>query len=219
MALPASCVGYPDLKQLSTSAAAQRKALPMTANAKHRSIVVGVDGTPGSLAALEFAFVEALDRGAPVVVVTTWMPDFPAPPTGFEATFDDLSVTARRMQDVAIGRVASELGEVPEYSQVVTIDVSGPSLIAAARTAALLVVGTGRKDRLSRAFMGSVSEFCVRHSPVPVVVVPAPSPASPFLGEGPTQASLADRDPALRLLLDPAQPRLGPSSAQALPPG
>lgn len=145
----------------------------------HRSIVVGVDGTPGSLAALEFAFVEALDRGAPVAVVTTWMPDFPAAVAGTGLTFENRADAARHMQDAAIRDIIAQLGETPQYSQAVLHDVSGPALIAAARDAALLVVGTGRKEALARAFLGSVSEFCVRHSPVPVVVVPAPSTPLP----------------------------------------
>jgi len=138
---------------------------------RYRSIVVGVDGTPESGAALEFAFVEALDRNVPVLVLTTWMPEFPLPVHG--ADHDDHDASARRLQDVAIRSVVAELGESPAYSQLVTQDVSGPALIAAARTAALLVVGTGRKGPLSRAFLGSVSEFCIRHSSVPVVVVPS----------------------------------------------
>lgn len=151
----------------------------MSAATSHRSIVVGVDGTPESVAALEFAFIEALNRRAPVVVMTTWMPDFPAPVDRSGRPYRDEAAAARRMQDVAIHTIVAELGEAPDYSQVVANDVSGPALIEAARTAALLVVGTVRKAPLSRAFLGSVSEFCVRHSPVPVVVVPAP-PAPPF---------------------------------------
>lgn len=147
---------------------------------EHRTIVVGVDGTPGSLAALEFAFVEALDRNAPVVVLTTWMPDFPASVAGAGLPFENRATAARQMQDAAVREVVAQLGETPRYTQVVVHDVSGPALIAAARNAALLVVGTGRKEALARAFLGSVSEFCVRHSPVPVVVVPAPPAESPF---------------------------------------
>lgn len=145
----------------------------------HRTIVVGVDGTPGSVAALEFAFVEALDRGAPVLVLTTWMPHFPLALTSVGPQTSDQESAARRMQDDAVRWVLSDLGEQPSFTQVVSNDVSGPALVTAARTAALLVVGTGRKGPLARAFLGSVSEFCVRHSPVPVVVVPSPV-ATPY---------------------------------------
>ena len=112
----------------------------MSAPAPHRSVVVGVDGTPASTAALEFAFVEALDRGAPVVVVTTWMPEFPAPFDGPDVQFEDRARAARRMQDAAVRGVLADLGEQPEYTQVVRHDVSGPALVEAARGAALLVV-------------------------------------------------------------------------------
>jgi nucleotide-binding universal stress UspA family protein len=47
--------------------------------------------------------------------------------------------------------------------------------VEAAHDAALLVVGSGRKSLVARALLGSVSEYCVRHSRVPVVVVPDPA--------------------------------------------
>lgn len=147
----------------------------MNASAAHRSIIVGFDGSPASSAALEFAFVEAIDRAAPVTVMTTWMPGLPAPVYASELFSTDVAPAMRSLQDNAIRTILADLGERPAYTQVVRNDVCGPALVEAARDAALLVVGTGRKDALARTFLGSVSDFCVRHSSVPVVVVPAPS--------------------------------------------
>ncbi|MCZ4499709.1 MAG: UspA domain protein [Marmoricola sp.] len=137
-----------------------------------RPIVVGIDGTAGSRAALRFALEEGLARGLPVTVVTAWMPEFPTSVTTSEAAYVDGSTKAQRLQDAEIAAALGELEESPVLSRVIANDVSGPTLTDAARGASLLVVGSGRKGVLSRAFLGSVSEFCVRHSPVPVVVVP-----------------------------------------------
>lgn len=45
-------------------------------------------------------------------------------------------------------------------------------LVEEAQDALMLVVGSGRKGILARAFLGSSSAYCVRHATVPVVVVP-----------------------------------------------
>jgi nucleotide-binding universal stress UspA family protein len=38
----------------------------------------------------------------------------------------------------------------------------------------MVVVGSGAPDGTSPQVLGSVAEYCVRHSPVPVVIVPGP---------------------------------------------
>ncbi|MCW2755848.1 MAG: Universal stress protein [Marmoricola sp.] len=139
-----------------------------------RPIVVGVDDSAGARAALRFAFDEGLKLDAPVIVVTTWLLGF-ARRTITTRRVHDEALEARHVQDEQISLVLDSLDGVPEFTQVVVNDVGGPTLIDVAREAMLLVVGRGRQDPLSRAFLGSVSEFCVRHSPVPVVIVPDPS--------------------------------------------
>ncbi|MCW2856870.1 MAG: Universal stress protein [Marmoricola sp.] len=139
-----------------------------------RPIVVGVDDSVGARAALRFAFEEGLELDAPVIVVTTWLLEF-APRSITTRRVHGEAVEARRIQDEQISLVLDALDDAPEFTQVVVNDVGGPTLIDVARQAMLLVVGSGRQNPLSRAFLGSVSEFCVRHSPVPVVIVPDPS--------------------------------------------
>jgi hypothetical protein len=39
----------------------------------------------------------------------------------------------------------------------------------------MLVVGSSHKGMAARRLLGSVSEYCLRHARVPVVVVPDPS--------------------------------------------
>lgn len=147
----------------------------MTATGPTKYIVVGVDGSPGSRAALRFAFEESLIRRTPVQVVTTWMRGFPQHGADSGDGWEDELAEARQIQDTEIGLVLAELDERPEFSQVVVNDLSGPTLVDLARDASLLVVGTGRKSTVGHTFLGLASEFCVRHSSVPVVVVPDPT--------------------------------------------
>lgn len=146
----------------------------MTGPKTHGPVVVGVDGGPGSRAALRFAFEEGIERRVPVHVVTTWMLGFPQRDSLPDRAYDEGAVEARRLQDAAIGLVLDDLVERPEFSQIIVNDLGGPTLVDLARDASLLVVGTGRAGVSSHAFLGSVSEFCLRHSPVAVVVVPHP---------------------------------------------
>jgi nucleotide-binding universal stress UspA family protein len=140
----------------------------------NRAIVVGVDGSPGSKAALAFALEEGLARGVTVEVVTTWLM---APVTAEMAapTYDSEHQRAQERQDAALAEVLEGFQERPTISQVVLHEHSGQTLVDSARDAALLVLGSGRKNVLARTLLGSVSEYCVRHSVVPVVVVPDPA--------------------------------------------
>ncbi len=141
----------------------------------NRAIVVGVDGTRGSKAALRFAVEEGLARGVTVEVVTTWLMGPALSDVATATTFEEEHRQAQEVQDSALAEVLADFTERPTISQVVLESYSGHSLVDAARDAALLVVGSGRKNVLARALLGSVSEYCVQHSLVPIVVVPDPA--------------------------------------------
>jgi len=141
----------------------------------NRAIVVGVDGTRGSKAALAFALEEGLARDATVEVVTTWLMGPTLSDVATATTFAEEDRRARQVQDATLAEVLEDFTERPAISQVVLQNYGGHALVEAARDAALLVVGCGRKNVLARALLGSVSEFCVQHSTVPVVVVPDPA--------------------------------------------
>jgi len=141
----------------------------------NRAIVVGVDGTRGSKAALAFALEEGLARGVTVEVVTTWLMGPALSDVATATTFAEEDRRAQRVQDEALAEVLEDFTESPTVSQVVLQSYGGHALVEAAHDAALLVVGCGRKNILARALLGSVSEYCVQHSTVPVVVVPDPA--------------------------------------------
>jgi nucleotide-binding universal stress UspA family protein len=146
------------------------------------TIVVGVDGSPQSAAALSFALAEARRCGDTVHVVTSWdltpyavgLPLVPVPPLPPDA--GELERAAQQVQDDALA-AAGPVG-VPLVRHVVEGE-AGAVLVDAARDARLLVVGTRGLGGLRAALLGSVSRYCARHAECPVVVVPGPHAPTP----------------------------------------
>jgi hypothetical protein len=76
----------------------------------------------------------------------------------------------------------------PPLSRTVTQGAAGPTLVRTAQNADYLVVGTAHKSLAKRTMLGSVSQYCVLHSSVPVVVVPQGADAAPAGTQGPHAA-------------------------------
>jgi len=135
-------------------------------------IVVGVDGTAASTAALTFALREGALRDSPVEVVTAWA--FEGPYDGQLTTdlIDQARSNAERAQDAAVTAALATVMAPPLLSRTVVEGAAGPELLRAADEAEYLVVGNGHKNIAQRALLGSVSRYCVQHAPIPVLVVP-----------------------------------------------
>jgi nucleotide-binding universal stress UspA family protein len=144
-----------------------------SSGARDDVIVVGVDGSAGADAALDHALRTGLERGSRVEVVTGWLsvssPDGQSP-----TELADGRAAVQSVQDAVLERAAERLGDLPTVTRTVVHDYAGRVLVARAEHASLLVVGAGSLGSTSTKMLGSVSEYCVRHSPVPVVVVPEP---------------------------------------------
>ena len=138
-------------------------------------IVVGVDGTPEGLAALLFALDEGVRRDCSVEVVTTWMwgEPYEAMATGVDAARQ----AAEEIQETQLHDAIRKLDVLPVVSRLVVEGEPGPVLVHMSNHASYLVVGHSHKGALRRALLGSVSDYCVRHSRVPVMVVPLPESA------------------------------------------
>jgi nucleotide-binding universal stress UspA family protein len=139
------------------------------------AIVVGVDGSSGAAAALAFALTEGSRRCCTVEVVTAWLGS-----THLDSTpdSDDLAEGRARvlhMQGDVVARCLEDREDVPDIVRVVVHDYAGRVLVARADQASMVVVGSGAPSSDSHQILGSVAEYCVRHSPVPVVIVPTPA--------------------------------------------
>jgi nucleotide-binding universal stress UspA family protein len=140
-------------------------------------IVVGVDGSPGSRAALDHALRDAVRRDASVEVVAAftppefWMP-LAGPP---KISLDDIREGIHRSAAETVRAVTGQLeGVLPQMPPVTITAVTGSAveaLVDAAKGAELLVVGSRGHGGFSSMLLGSVSLQCVLHAPCPVTVV------------------------------------------------
>lgn len=139
------------------------------------AIVVGIDGSDGSRAALRWALEEGRVRDATVHAVFAW---HSSPVAGLA------SIGAFPARDLIEEAARTELARIVDEEQladrtdpeVVTSLVESspaPALLEAADGADLLVVGSRGHGAFSGMLLGSVSQHCVTHSPCPVVVVPS----------------------------------------------
>ena len=136
-----------------------------------RHIVVGVDGSPASLSALEWAVRQGALTGAVVEAVTAW--HFPAAYGGYPIVAQtDWHANAQIIQDLAVketlGDEASSLLRRVAQGHPVSV------LLDAAAGADLLVVGSRGHGGFTGMLLGSVSEHVVAHAPCAVVVVKTP---------------------------------------------
>jgi nucleotide-binding universal stress UspA family protein len=138
-------------------------------------IVVGVDASEGSRAALRWAFDEARLRACPLDVVTVWQ--YPVlttlPAFGALPPIEDLSTEA----ETSLTQVLAEEGvastDAVAVSTVVAEGAAAAALLETATDADLLVVGSRGHGGFTGMLLGSVSQHVVSHAPCPVVVVRA----------------------------------------------
>ena len=142
----------------------------------HR-IVVGVDRSPSSEAALRWAVRHAERTGAKVEAVTVWWypPGYGLAPVSDDEVAD-LEGEAGKTLAEALAEVSGLAPDVVVYPRVVE-GQAAEVLLQAARGADLLVVGSRGRGGFAAA-LGSVSRYCVRHAPCPVVVVRGCVPVS-----------------------------------------
>jgi nucleotide-binding universal stress UspA family protein len=136
-------------------------------------IVVGVDGSPSSVAALIWAARQARSTGGRLLLVTSWR--YPRP-YGFE--LPDLGgwrpdESAAQAQRDAMAQAGDLLADLDVRTELVEGDPA-TSLLKAAAGATLLVVGSRGHRELAGMLLGSVSEYCATHAECPVVVVRPP---------------------------------------------
>ncbi|MFJ4189276.1 universal stress protein [Kitasatospora sp. NPDC089509] len=145
-----------------------------------KRVVVGVDGSPGSLAALERAAHEAIRHHAQLCPVLAWDLSggealHSSQPTLFPAFLEVARRAEREAEkrlaeacDAVLARIPDEVDLCP---QVLRAD-PGPVLVACSRHSTdLLVLGTGVHGLLHRLRHGSTRRHCLRHARCPVLVV------------------------------------------------
>ena len=153
-----------------------------------RTVVCGIDDSPGARAALEEAVRFAARRGSGVraVLVYTppemhgpwaWGPTGVVPVPRLEIIHQGQRQAAREIVEPVLDRLRAELGTIPEVDVDAVPGWPVEALVEAAQGAEALVVGHRGRGAIESVVMGSTSLGCVLHAPCPVTVVPAPVPA------------------------------------------
>lgn len=138
-------------------------------------VVVGVDGSPGSRAALGLAFEEARARGARLEAVATWYVPAIAWGAGYVPLIADPGSLADAATEQLEKTVTEVLGEhASEIRLVVTEGEPVPVLLERAEGAALLVVGSRGLGGFKGLALGSVSQQLSHHVRCPLLIVPSP---------------------------------------------
>jgi nucleotide-binding universal stress UspA family protein len=140
-------------------------------------VVVGVDGSAGSVKALQFAFDEAKRRATGLLVVTAFeLPDVWSITYGLPVSCsvdeirNDILQNTRRVVTEALGnQLAAD--DAPDVDVVARSGGAAHVLVSAAVGSPLLVVGSRGLGGFQRMLLGSVSLQCVHHAPCPVTVV------------------------------------------------
>ncbi|HEX7994046.1 MAG TPA: universal stress protein [Streptosporangiaceae bacterium] len=138
------------------------------------TVIVGVDGSPSSTAALAWAARYADATGATLRAVLAW--HYPSaaglPPTGYtpEPVTSQVEHSRYEILDKAIESACRDLPAVQVERRVV-YGHPAQVLIDESRNADLLVVGSKGYGGFTGMILGSVSTHCVTHAACPVTVV------------------------------------------------
>ncbi|MGP4057306.1 universal stress protein [Mycobacterium sp. 4D054] len=173
----------------------------MSAAVEIGKVVVGVDDSPSSQPALEWAAKEAALREVPLVILyATTLPIGAWPvapvPTGFldwqREIGQDILTDARQIAEKL------SAGTVPVTAEF-AVATPTAALVEQSRTAGMVVVGSRGRGGLARKVLGSTSMGLVHRAHGPVVVVRDEAPAA---GEGAPVLLGFDGSPAAEPAVD-----------------
>lgn len=139
------------------------------------AVLVGVDGTEASRAAIAMAAREARYRGAPLIAVQAYSGERPlgapaARPLSVIRTAEDERMDAESSLREAVRAVLGDQAEAVELWAV--LGLAGRKIVETAQkvNAQLIVLATRGSTSM---LLGTVSQYVLRKAPCPVLVVPA----------------------------------------------
>jgi nucleotide-binding universal stress UspA family protein len=140
------------------------------------TVIVGVDGSPESRAALEFALREVARRQARLrVIAAAQLPEYWTVAYGMAAmpSAEEVITDTKRIARQTVDEVVNDHPELAALSVDVdaTAGPAGQVLIDASDGADLLVLGHRGRGAIGSALLGSVGLHCVLHAACPVTVV------------------------------------------------
>ncbi|MEE9416991.1 MAG: universal stress protein [Acidimicrobiales bacterium] len=146
----------------------------MSENRQHR-IVVGIEGSGGARAGLQWAICEARYRSALIEVVTAYSPTYvpAAPDVGFmPVNMTDIVSEVQALQDAVVSSVQERIDAAGvEVTQTIIRGRAADALVKVAEGADMLVVGNRGRGGFRGLRLGSVSHQIAQHASCPVMIV------------------------------------------------
>ncbi len=133
-------------------------------------IAVGIDGSGGSDAALQWAADAAVRSNAEIVLVHGWTYPYHGGRSGTAEPRNDMRVDAMRTLDASAQKVKALAPSLRCHS-IISEQSPAKAIIDAGKDADLVVVGSRGHGGFAALLLGSVSRTVLQHSTVPVVIV------------------------------------------------
>ncbi len=156
-----------------------------------RNILVSIDGSPTAELALEQAIELAQSNQARLTMLLA-VPRAPGWVCSSPLTIGAYDTMSRELETESIEIMKAAVSRVPDCVPVTKIIVHKPIRTALMRLIRegnydLVVMGSRGRAPIKSSMLRSVSQYVLRHSPIPVLIVrpepeaaaPAPSPAQP----------------------------------------
>ena len=133
-------------------------------------MVVGIDGTPLSEAAIPFAFAAAAARRVPLVAVHTWLDEINDPALAELVDWQTAAVQAEELLAERLAGWGEKYPDVP-VQRVVARGRAAQALLDQAARAQLVVVGSRGHGEIAGLLLDSVSNALVHGAGCPVAIV------------------------------------------------
>lgn len=131
-------------------------------------VTVGVDGSPESLEALDWAAHEATDRAAQLVVISAWNS------SGFQQSDKAFAAAEREIESalaIPVNAITRRLPRLRVTTQVVD-DAPVAALAKASEDSDLVIVGSRGRGGFTGLLLGSTSQGAVFSTRCPLIIVP-----------------------------------------------
>ncbi len=135
-------------------------------------IVVGVDGSPSSLQALEWAYNEALVSGAELTAVHGWIYPYSGELTSVSGPRTQMQLDAMEELKAGLESLGPRLngGALHVHARLIE-QTPAEALLEEAADADLVVVGSRGRGAVRSTLLGSVSRTVAHHATCPVAVI------------------------------------------------
>ena len=174
----------------------------MSTPTTHRGILVGVDGSPESKVAVDWAARDAAMHGAPLTLVhilnppvVMTFPEVPLPPGYLQWQQE----SGQEILDAAVRTAAEATRDHPiEITSEMVAGPTVPTLVEQTKDVGLVVVGCRGRGALARSLLGSVSTGLAHHAHCPVAVIHDEDPLMAHPSKAPVVVGI-DGSPASEL--------------------